>query len=65
MCFAPDYFEEKKITVKDSSYTNENYLKDFDSLRQNKILKRFSGVTMTLNDVEKTFLSDYFEYLKY
>ena len=65
MEYKKEYFEYKKYPYKDNALTRENYLKERAADRQDKILKRFSGIVMKLSVNEKEFLIRYLNSVNY
>ena len=65
MEYKKEYFDYKKYPYKNNTLTKEDYLKEKEVNRKNKILKRFSGVVMKLKTNEKEFLLAYFKNINY
>lgn len=65
MEYKKEYFDYNKFDYKGNNLTGSNYLKHFDAERKEKVLKRFSGVTMRLTAYERKFLTDFFERIGY
>jgi len=60
MEYRAEYFKHNEYTITNNKMTRENYLQKYAPERKNKIVKRFSGVTMKLSPFEKQYLADFF-----
>jgi hypothetical protein len=65
MEYRPEYFEYKKFRITDSKLTRESYLEAYSDARKNKIIKRFSGIVMRLNEDETGFITRFFKKMGY
>lgn len=65
MGYKTEYFKYNGYAIENDELTRENYLEKYASERQNKIIKRFSGIVMKLNPDEKKYLKKFFEIIGY
>ena len=65
MGYKTEYFEYNGYAIENDKLTSENYLEKYASERQNKIIKRFSGIVMKLNPDETEYLKKFFETIGY
>jgi Family of unknown function (DUF5829) len=65
MEYKPEYFAYKKLPFKGNILSKENYLVQQDSLTQGKILRRFTAVTLKLNQFERETLLAHFKQIGY
>ena len=60
MEYRTEYFKHNNFPITNNELTRENYLQRFAPQRENKIIRRISGVTMKLSSSEKQHLEDFF-----
>ncbi|HVM89868.1 MAG TPA: DUF5829 family protein [Puia sp.] len=65
MSYRKEYFDYRKLAYANGLLTRENYLKEKEPDRNGKMLKRFSGVVLKLNSIEKEFFKKYLTNLSY
>ena len=59
------YFDFNSYTIDSGKLTRESYLEKYASQRKNKIVKRFSGLVMKLNQGEREYITKFFENIDY
>lgn len=65
MEYKKEYFDHNGFIHENDSLLRKNYLLDFDEKRKNKIIKRFSGITLALNQSETQFYKKWFTSIGY
>nr|WP_299072200.1 DUF5829 family protein [uncultured Allomuricauda sp.] len=65
MEYKKEYYDHNGFIHQNDSLLRKNYLLDFEEKRKNKIVKRFSGVTLTLNQIEAQFYKKWFKSVGY
>lgn len=65
MEYKKEYFEYKNYSQDNGTLTAESYLSEWESDREGKVIKRFSGVVLTLSAYEMEFLMNYFRSINY
>lgn len=65
MEYKPEYFAYHHWQYKADKLTSEAYLKQFDTSRKNKILKRFTGATLKTSAHEKDFFTVFLAHCGY
>lgn len=65
MGYKTEYFEYIGYAIENDELTCENYLGKYASERNNRTIKRFSGIVMRLNPDEKEYLTKFFEIIGY
>ena len=59
MEYKPEYFDYNHWKHEDNKLTRTTYLSQYEDQRRNKILKRFTGVTLHVTDKERQVISDF------
>jgi hypothetical protein len=57
MEYKPEYFDYNHLKYQDSKLTRTTYLSQYEKERRNKILKRFTGLTLHATDNEQQVIS--------
>ena len=65
MEYKEEYFKYNNFTIEKDKLTRENYLNKYASERVDKIVRRFSGVVMKLNQGEKQYFTKFFKEINY
>ncbi len=59
MEYSPEYFDYNHWKYEENKLTRKTYLSQYEDERRNKILKRFTGVTLHATDKEQQVISDF------
>ncbi len=65
MEYKTEYFKYHGYTIENDELTRERYLEKHVSGKENRIIKRFSGIVMKLNPKEKEYITKFFKTIGY
>ncbi|MEP6512571.1 MAG: DUF5829 family protein [Parafilimonas sp.] len=65
MEYRPEYFEYNHWAYSNNNFTRRTYLKEYDAERKNKLLRRFTGITLKTTKQEQEYLTNFLSLCDY
>lgn len=63
MGYKTEYFDYNGYTIENDELTRENYLARHSTIREDRIIRNFTGIGLKLNEDEKKYLTRFMEYI--